>query len=274
MAPSRSIPQSGNTPEVKPWSKLKDSPNTKRAVKSVGRSSRIRTMTCSTTAAKLTSTTSCVPFVVTRFRPETQTTLTLTNDMHTYNRSECVTFRRTRDTWGEFSNMCTGFPLEVNWDILSSSEALYQLCRFPGHPNLQREIAAQLHPMAAKKVAYNHLDKTRSDWNVVKVRVMSWVVLLKGAQHKGSFCTLLDLTGDQDIVEDVGKRDDDFWGAIPQGGPDGEVLIGHNWLGMLLMGVRRAFQAGKLRPGRLIKPSFSEAVLYGEPIKPYKIKGI
>lgn len=193
--------------------------------------------------------------------------------MHTYKRSECVTFRRTRDAWGAFSNMCAGFPLEVNGDTLRTSEALYQACRFPDHPDIQREIAAQKSPMGAKMVSRKHMSKSRADWDAVNIAAMTWALMLKCAQHKGTFGTLLVSTGDKDIVEDVGKRTDDFWGAVPQGSPEGEVLIGHNWLGNLLMGVRRAHLADKYKPGRLIAPQFSRALLYGEPIRPFKIKG-
>jgi hypothetical protein len=50
-------------------------------------------------------------------------------------RLECVVFYKVNEEWGGLSNMSNDFPLRVNGVRISSSEALYQLCRFPHSPS-------------------------------------------------------------------------------------------------------------------------------------------
>lgn len=156
-----------------------------------------------------------------------------------YNSEEVISFFRVREKWGSFSNMHPGYPLVVAGVRVSSSEALYQAMRFPHYPEVQAEIIG-LHPMEAKKLARAHIDKTRADWDRVRVSVMRWVLRVKAEQHP-SFCVLLLSTGDKPIVEVSYK--DDFWGARP----NGRTLVGVNTLGRLLMELREELKSGNLR---------------------------
>jgi type I restriction enzyme S subunit len=46
--------------------------------------------------------------------------------------------------------MAPGFPLCVNGVRIRTSEALYQACRFPHLPDIQRQIIDERSPMTAK----------------------------------------------------------------------------------------------------------------------------
>ena len=60
--------------------------------------------------------------------------------LRTYVRSEVVVVYKTKETFGGLSNMASGFPLQINGVRILTSEALYQACRFPHMPEVQREI--------------------------------------------------------------------------------------------------------------------------------------
>ena len=87
-----------------------------------------------------------------------------TKEMRNYNAKDCITFRKTSEAFGGLSNMAPGFPIIISNVKILTAEALYQACRFPRYPELQRNIIAQHSPMYAKDLSrkYNHL--TRSDW--------------------------------------------------------------------------------------------------------------
>ena len=151
----------------------------------------------------------------------------------TYTRAHSVVFLKTTEPYGGLSNMAGGFPLCVNGLCIPTSEALYQACRFPHRPDLQRLIIAQRSPMAAKMKAEPHLHDSRPDWDRVRVAVMRWCLRVKLAQHWKTFGELLRSTGELPIVEQSWK--DDFWGAKPA---DDGTLRGVNALGRLLMELR------------------------------------
>ncbi len=93
----------------------------------------------------------------------------------TYHRSECVTFRNTTERWGGLSNMAAGFPLAVNGVAIRTSEAIYQACRFPHRPEVQRLIIAQASPMATKIKAKLHRVDSRRDFDALRVPIMEEV---------------------------------------------------------------------------------------------------
>lgn len=159
--------------------------------------------------------------------------------METYTISKSCTFFTTREKYGLFSNFHTGTPLTVGMLRFSTPEHLYQLCRFPSHPELQSLLNNQPTPRDCKSLVRVHELKTRPDWFHVRVPIMAWVVALKAGQHE-TFRDLLVSTGDVPIVE-ISTRDD-FWGC-KRVGPE---LVGENTLGKILMGVR-----GRLRQGSL-----------------------
>jgi len=151
----------------------------------------------------------------------------------TYHREEAIVFRKTKDEFGGLSNMATGFPMEVNGLRILTLEALYQSCKFPHSPAVQRLIIEQRSPMSAKMKSVKHQGRTRPDWDRVKVRIMRWCLRLKLAQNWLEFGRLLAATGDRPLVEE--SRRDAFWGARTV---DGHTLAGINVLGRLLMELR------------------------------------
>jgi len=159
--------------------------------------------------------------------------------------------------------MAAGFPLRINGFRVPTSEALYQACRFPDLPDVQREIIAQHSPMTAKMKGKPHRKATRSDWDNVRHNVMRWCLRVKLAQHYEDFGRLLLATKEKPIVEQ--SRKDQYWGAILI--HDG-TLVGENVLGRLLMELRDELKSdadGKLRfVPPLGVPNF---MLYGAPIQ-------
>ena len=135
------------------------------------------------------------------------------SDLRTYRTVECVSFRSTKEKFGGLSNMAGGFPLRINGVLVLSAEAIYQACRFPRQPDIQKLIIEQCSPMTAKMVSKPHRGETRRDWNQIRVRVMRWTLRVKLAMHWPEFGGLILATGDRPIVED--SRRDDFWGALP-----------------------------------------------------------
>ena len=147
--------------------------------------------------------------------------------------SEVVVFQKTREQWGELSNMAAGFPLVVGGEEWLTSEALYQACRFPDLPDVQRLILEQASPMAAKMRSKPHRGKTRPDWDSARTLFMRWVLRVKLAQNYIKFSTILAETADLPIVERSHR--DRFWGSVLD--HDG-LLKGANVLGRLLMELR------------------------------------
>lgn len=181
-----------------------------------------------------------------------------------YHWARCAVFRKTHEAFGGLSNMATGYPLVVNQVSISSSEALYQACRYPRLPDIQRLIIEERSPWMAKMKGKPYRDQSRPDWEQVKVRIMRWCLRVKLAQNWSSFGDLLRSTGDRPIVEDSSR--DDFWGAIPQ---DEEMLVGNNMLGRLLMELREDQQQPNAESLRCVAPvPVSEFLLYGEEIQP------
>jgi len=157
----------------------------------------------------------------------------------TYDRAESVVFLKTNEQFGGLSNMASGFPLRVNGIRIFTSEALYQACRFPHRPELQRLIIGQASPMTAKMKSKPYRHDTRPDWDRVRVKIMRWCLHVKLVQNWDAFSELLLKTGDRPIVEQ--SRKDAFWGAKET--EDG-TLVGRNVLGRLLMELREAVKTG------------------------------
>ena len=182
------------------------------------------------------------------------------SQLRRYNPGGAAVFRIVRERWGGLSNF-GAYPLEVNGIAITTSEALYQACRFPEEPDLQRLVISQPNPMAAKIEANKKADRTRADWFDTNVRLMRWVLRVKLACNYESFGDLLDSTGEMPIVEH--SRRDVFWGARYEG----SELVGVNALGRLLMELREEYRMdgrGALR--RVSPPDIPDFLLYGEPI--------
>lgn len=181
-----------------------------------------------------------------------------------YLRSESVVFNKTKESFGGLSNMAAGFPLRINGFRIPTSEALYQACRFPDLPDVQREIIAQHSPMTAKMKGKPHRKATRRDWDNVRHNVMRWCLRAKLAQHYKEFGRLLLATKEKPIVEQ--SRKDEYWGAILM--QNGETLVGENVLGRLLMELREALKYDTDEELRFVPPlRIPNFMLYGEPIE-------
>lgn len=189
-------------------------------------------------------------------------------EARTYDRQQCVSFRKTDGTFGGLSNMAPGFPLKVNGVLIRTSEALYQACRFPHLPKVQRLIIDEGSPMTAKMKSKPYRSQSRPDWDAVRVKIMRWCLRVKLAQHWETFSRLLLATGDQPIVED--SRKDDFWGAKPQ---DDGTLVGGNVLGRLLMELREQLRhSGNSALSRVEPLTIPHFLLYERPIEPIDVR--
>ena len=177
-----------------------------------------------------------------------------------YNPNEAVVFRIVRERFGGLSNF-GAFPLEVNGVAIPTSEALYQACRFPKAPVLQRRVISQPNPMAAKVKAHASIGQTREDWFDINVRLMWWVLRVKLVCNWENFGDLLNSTGAMPIVEH--SKHDVYWGAQIQGGQ----LVGVNALGRLLMELREQFRGEERDTLRRADPlDIPEFLLYGKRI--------
>jgi ribA/ribD-fused uncharacterized protein len=182
----------------------------------------------------------------------------------TYGRADCAVFRKTAETWGEYSNMAGGFPVVVNGIRILTSEALYQACRFPHLPDVQREIIDQASPMAAKMKGKPHRNNSRPDFDALRVPIMWWALRVKRACNYRAFARILRASQDRPIVEDSHK--DSFWGAKGVAG-DNSTLVGQNVLGRLLVALREL--ARERSAGEVVSvepPDIKDFLLYGEPI--------
>lgn len=150
-----------------------------------------------------------------------------------YHKKDIVSFRSTKEVFGGLSNMASGYTLFVNGVLILSSEALYQACRFPNHPEIQHKIIQQKSPMTAKMISRKYKHLTRSDWEAIKIDVMQWCLEIKLSQNWELFSKVLLSTGNRPIVEFSKK--DKIWGAIDTG--NGQ-LEGANALGELLVKLR------------------------------------
>lgn len=185
-----------------------------------------------------------------------------TDQFRTYNRATSAVFRKTNEEFGGLSNMAAGFPLEVNGLAIRSAEALYQACRFPHRPDLQRHVIDQRSPMTAKMVGKPHRHDSRRDWDRVRVAIMRWTLRVKLAQNWSTFGELLLATAERPIVED--SRRDDFWGAMRV---DSQTLAGMNVLGRLLMELREDLRDRGTALLTVEPPTIGDFLLDGQPIE-------
>lgn len=177
-----------------------------------------------------------------------------------YRRDDVIAFRKTGEAFGGLSNMAPGFSISLLGHRIRTAEALYQACRFPHLPQVQRMILDEGSPMTAKMRSKPYRDDSRADWDDVRVPIMKWCLRVKLAANWSAFSTLLLETGDRPIVED--SRKDDFWGAKP----DADALEGRNVLGRLLMDLRARLRADPAAL-RVVRPlPIADFLLLREPI--------
>jgi type I restriction enzyme S subunit len=145
--------------------------------------------------------------------------------------------------------MAGGYPLSINGIRILTSEALYQACRFPHFPEIQKLIIGQKSPMAAKMKSKPYRKDSRPDWDDVRVQVMRWCLRVKLVQHWEKFGDLLLSTGNKPIVEESYR--DQFWGAKPT---DEETLCGANVLGRLLVELREKLRDSEAQKIWVVEP--------------------
>ncbi len=185
--------------------------------------------------------------------------------LRTYGRGEVVIVYKTKEEFGGLSNMASGYPLQINGVRILTTEALYQACRFPHMPEVQREIIGQHSPMTAKMKSKPHRKDSRSDWNQVRYKVMRWCLRVKLAQNYDEFGQLLLATYDRPIVEQ--SRKDDYWGA-KLADVTGDTLIGQNVLGRLLMELREKLKEDSEGRLKSVPPlCIPDFLLLGKPIE-------
>ena len=150
--------------------------------------------------------------------------------MRIYIREQACGFRFTKAAWGAFSNFQ---PLTVPivacpWTF-TSSESVYQACKFPERPDIQQRIAEA--PTAKEAAAIGRTPGLGIDpgWNAQRVDVMRWVLRMKRDANADEIDALLAATGERPIVE-VSARDP-WWGARPVADRyEGKNVLGRLWM--------------------------------------------
>ena len=181
-----------------------------------------------------------------------------------YQIKNVITFAKTDGHFGALSNMAPGLNLFINEVNIQSSEILYQACRFPLFPEIQEKIIRAQNPMEAKKISRQYIQYSRQDWDMVKFKIMKWILEVKLIQNFDTFSDTLLATHDKTIVEYSKK--DAIWGAIQQ--DDKMTLVGKNALGRLLMELREKVKLGEINKSTIIlPPSIPGFLLFGNPIE-------
>jgi len=158
-----------------------------------------------------------------------------------YNKKECITFKSTSGKYGALSNMSPGYPVTINKVIIRNVELLYQALRYPDYPEIQKRIIGYSSPISAKQYARTHIEKTRSDWNTQRFKIMKFCIELKLHQNKELFSQALLSTFDLPIVEFTSE--DKVWGATDEG----DYYSGTNALGRLLMELRERVKKNEFK---------------------------
>ncbi len=177
--------------------------------------------------------------------------------MRVYSRDRACAFRFTKATWGALSNFQPlAVPILAGPWSFGTSEAAYQACKFPSHPDVQQRIAAAPTARQAAVIGRTPGLGIHPGWNAQRVDVMRWVLRMKREANRDEIDALLAATGERPIVE-VSTRDT-WWGARPVG----DRYEGNNVLGRLWMELRQHLReadsaclsgawAGRIRVGRL-----------------------
>ncbi len=183
--------------------------------------------------------------------------------LRTYDKKEIIFFRTTAGEFGPLSNMAPDFPIFIQGIRIATAEALYQACRFPNDPDVQRLIIDQMSPMTAKMKSKKYRDRTRGDWDEVRVNIMRWCLRKKLQDNWQKFGHVLERSGGRPIVEESTK--DSFWGAKPT---ENGLLVGMNVLGRLLMELRDQFRDVQEGRNKALKyPVVPGLLLFGNPLE-------
>ena len=187
-------------------------------------------------------------------------------EIDTYKKQSCVSFRKTKESYGGLSNMCSGYPIKIDNHIFLTSESLYQSCRFNEYGDIQRIILNEKSPMSSKMKSKKYISNTRSDWDEVRIDIMNWCVRMKLKSNWNKFGNLLLSTGDQQIVENSHK--DRFWGCVLD---ENDYFVGRNILGKLLMNLRNELKNKIINQNNLNFEYIEGMKLFGVTIDFFKI---
>lgn len=165
-----------------------------------------------------------------------------------YKKDEVEYFRITTAKNGGLSNMAGGYSLVFKKFKITHVENLYQACKFPDYPELQKIILSQVSPMIAKEISRKNKECIRKDWEEHKVEIMMWCIRMKLLKNWGKFSNNLKDTANKDIVEYSNK--DIFWGARDSG----VFLEGYNILGKLLKKLRQEIEKLPLEKDFIVDP--------------------
>ena len=194
-----------------------------------------------------------------------------TANFKTLDLNDVISFYKVDEPFGALSNMSGKyFHLHVNDYLIRSSEALYQSLRFTSHPEIQKEIAINKSPKGSKMIAKKYrAHYTRADFDDIKLEIMYWCLKVKLCAHPLVFGSLLDKTGDKEIVEISSK--DKFWGCVREEGNE-NIVIGENNLGELLMKLRQYYRnnKGKMSLLKVAPLDVVDFKLFGEEIREIK----
>lgn len=141
--------------------------------------------------------------------------------------NEIIQFYSVNDEYGEFSNFAK-YPIKLDGKNWPSTEHYFQAQKFQDAA-YQQKIRKTSTPLQAAILGRDRRQKLRCDWESTKISVMRNALWAKFTQHE-ELKELLLSTNDARLVEHA--ENDSFWG-------DGGNGKGKNWLGRLLMEVRK-----------------------------------
>ena len=186
-----------------------------------------------------------------------------------YDLADVAHFQFRGQAFEELSNFGYPAPGEINDLVCSSSEALYQLARYPGLPERQREIAAAKTPKHAKTLARrNCVEDSRDDWMDRRMRIMAWALSVKIARNWEVYAACISL----------GRRPAPSWRSV-RGTATGAratqrdgTLVGENRLGRLWSTLWRAMEDERLAPGTVVRPpAIPNFLINGRPVEPIEV---
>lgn len=161
-------------------------------------------------------------------------------------------------TTQEFKDLRTASPkFKVNiFGISTTVDNLYNACRFPNLPTLQRKILTAS-PKYAKRLTKRYVARQRKDWGKVKKTILKWAVHLRLTQNFDEFGDYLLSTGTDQIVH-LSKLD---LGVNPT------TLSGKNYYGRMLTNLREKYRAFPKALEWCSPPKLDRFNLLGRPIR-------
>lgn len=162
----------------------------------------------------------------------------------TWDRSTSAVFFKGSDEYGPSTNMSPRFPYRDGGLEWKSSEHQYQASRFPHRMDLQAEIYDAPDAFAAKRIARENAQETRSDWNDMNVEMMGYVVTRRRDANP-IVQAVLDKAHSKGLHLVEQSSRDEFWGAVERNGQ----LRGRNMLGRVLTQAAAGARSDELPKG-------------------------